>query len=138
MASAASMLEHERNEALGPPHIFEIGLADYLAKRLLLNLDPVQVAQQHTDEQSSQAGPISHCQSHPQHRQEGSTVGRMANSAVWSSSYHRLIRRHSHVAGKIASQRPDGVPTQGNTQQDAHYPKKKERVSLPEYCCCWK
>src|SRR5689334_1741527 len=38
MASAASMLEHERNEALGPPHIFEIGLADYLAKRLLLNL----------------------------------------------------------------------------------------------------
>src|SRR6266704_2555003 len=96
------------------------------------------MASEHAHEQDDQAGPVCQCKAHPQHGQDGSTVGRMANITVRAVLHHLLISRHRHIPGKEVPQCPDSVPAKGNTEEDQGYPEQKERCSMPGYRCCLK
>src|SRR5260370_29142155 len=79
--TAAALLEHQRNEALGAMHVFNVRLADGLAERPFLNAYPVHMARHHAHKQDDQAGPVCHRETYPQHGQERTAVARMANTA---------------------------------------------------------
>ena len=117
-------------------HIFDIRLAYGLDKRLLLNVYPVQMAREYANEQGNQAGPVCHRETDPRHGQERPTVGRMANRAVRAILHHLLISGYRDIAGKVASQRPDGIPAQSDTEEKQGHPEKKERCSMPGDRCC--
>ncbi len=127
--TSGNLLEHQGNEAPGAPHVFDIRLADGVDKRLLLDADPVEMAEEHAEEQGDQAGPVGHRQAHSQHGQEGSAVGRMADKAIRAVLHHLLVHRHGDIAGKVASQRPDGIPTQGDAQENEDHARAERALS---------
>jgi len=117
----------KRDEPFRPKHVFAVGIAEGLGKRLFFHANAPEEGGGNGQDEAEKGQPAAEREAKSNKGEKGAGIRRVANEAIWAGIDELMLLRDGDVDGEEATQVKDRRPAQGNAAE-----KKNETGHGPE------